>query len=81
MARRMIGSTLVGKVTSIVEAIEWAEYIKLLWEEYDWKEESMDIVVHIDCKSLEAALKSAGSIKSKILRIDLPQVKEKVEGV
>ena len=37
------------------------------------------IKVYTDCKSLETALKTEGSIKNRMLRIDLAQIKEKLE--
>ena len=30
VARRVIGSTLAAEVTSVVEAVEWAEHLKFL---------------------------------------------------
>ena len=39
----------------------------------------MDIVVYTNCKSLEAALKSAGCVKNRMLMIDLTQIKEKID--
>ena len=55
----------------MVETVEWAEYIEFLWEEIVRNQERMDIVVYTDCKSLETAMKSAGSVKNKMFRIDL----------
>ena len=39
------------------------------------KKESIDVN---DCKSFEATLKTTGSVKNRMLRIDLAQVKEKM---
>ena len=33
VARRVIGSTLIAEVAGMIEAVEWAEYIKFLWIE------------------------------------------------
>ena len=33
LARRGIGSTLAAEVAGIIEAVEWAKYIKFLWME------------------------------------------------
>ena len=75
MARRVIGSILAAEVITMVEAVEWAEYVRFLWKEIISGEEDYPIRVYTDCKPLEAALKSAG----RILRIELRQLKEKME--
>ena len=59
--------------------VEWAEYIKFLWEEILGEEGIANIIVYTDSKSLETALKTAGSIKNRMLRIDLAQIREKIE--
>ena len=66
MAREVIGSTLAAEVASIVKAAEWAEYIKFLREEIVGRRNSMEIVVCTDCKSVEAALKSAGGMENRM---------------
>ena len=60
IATRVIGSTLV-------EALEWAEYIKFLLEEIVERRESVDLVIYTACKSLKTALKLAGSVKNGML--------------
>ena len=75
MAREVIGSTLA----SIVKAVEWAEYIKFLREEIVGRRNSMEIVVCTDCKSVEAALKSAGGMENRMQRSELAQIKEKID--
>ena len=57
---------------------KWAEYIKFLWEEIVGRQESLDIVVYTDCKSLETALKYA-SMNNRKLRIDLAHIKGKID--
>ena len=39
----------------------------------------MNIVAYIVCKSLETALKSAGSVENRKLRTDLAQIKENID--
>ena len=53
----------------------WVEYIKFLWEEIVGEEGTANIV-YTDSKSLETSLKTAGSIKNRMLRIDLALIKE-----
>ena len=48
VAKKVIGSTLAAEEASVVEAIEWAEYIKFLRKEIVERWESMDIVVYTD---------------------------------
>ena len=79
IARRVIGSTVAAEAVSVVEVVEWAEYIKFLWEEILGEEGIANIIVYTDSKSLETALKTAGSIKNRMLRIDLAQIREKIE--
>ena len=55
------------EIKGMVEAMEWAEYIKFQWKKIVGKQESLDIVVYTDCKSLEMALKFAGSVKNRML--------------
>ena len=73
----MIGSTLAEEAVSMVEAVEWAEYIKFLWEEIVGEEGIATIIVYTESKSLETALKTAGSIKNCMLKIDLALTREK----
>ena len=75
---RMIGSTLAAEVAGMIEAVELAEYIKFLWMEIIDGGKCL-IKVFTDCKSLEMALKTEGSINNRMLRIDLAQIKEKLE--
>ena len=78
VARRVIGSTLAAKVVGMIEALEWAEYIKFLWME-TIKVGKCLIRVYTNCKPLEMVLKTEGSIKNRMLRIDLAQIKQKLE--
>ena len=55
------------------------KYIKLLWEEIVRRWESIYIVGYTDCNSLETILKSAGHVKNRMLRINLAQIKEKID--
>ena len=56
VVRRVIGSTLAVKVANIEEAVEWPENISSYGKKVK-KWDSMEIVIYIDCKSLEATLK------------------------
>ena len=70
---------MAAEVAGKIEAVEWDEYIKFLWMEII-DGGKCPIKVYTDCKSLETALKTEGSIKNRMLRIDLAQIKEKLEG-
>jgi len=79
VARRVVGSTLAAETLSIVEGVEWAEYVKKLWEEIHGEDERLKIVVKTDCKSLQEAINSVNGVKNRMLRIELANVKEKLE--
>lgn len=81
VAKRVVSSTLSAETLSMVEAIEWGEYIKYLWEELTNKNTSdiIDIIAMTDCKSLRDSIKSTKGVKNRILRIELANLKEKME--
>ncbi|KAB7495084.1 hypothetical protein Anas_10552 [Armadillidium nasatum] len=81
VAKRVVRSTLSAETLSMVEAIEWGEYIKYLWEELTNKNTSdnIDIIAMTDCKSLRDSIKSTKGVKNRILRIELANLKEKME--
>ena len=79
VVRRVISSKLAAKAVSMVEAVEWAEYIKFLWEEIMGEEGIANIIIYTDSKTLEMALKTARSIKNHMMRIDLALIREKIE--
>ena len=79
VAKRVIGSTLAAETMSTVMAVEWAEYIKCLWEEIQGGRERLSIMVKTDCKSLEEAIKSVNGVKNRMLRIELANMKSKME--
>lgn len=85
LAKRVVGSTLAGETMSMVEGIEWAEYLRYLWEEIhgiDPEEERMQIVAKTDCRSLKENVRSETGVKNRMLRIDLLGLKSKLgEGV
>ena len=77
----MVSSTLAAETFSVAEAVEWGEYIKHLWEELNNTEceNEVKIVIKTDCKSLEEALKSANGVKSRMVRIELASIKNRIE--
>src|SRR5215469_1841251 len=81
VAKRVVSSILAVETFSIAEAVEWGEYIKHIWEELNNTEceKGVKIANKTDCKSLEEALKSANGVKSRMVRIELPSIKNRIE--
>ena len=79
VARRVIGSTLAAEIASVMEAIEWAKYVRYLWEEIVDDSRTCRIMVFTDCNSLGEVLKTVTNTKNRMFRITLAQIKEKQE--
>src|SRR6201990_198253 len=81
VAKRVVSSTLSAETLSMVEAKEWGEYIKYLWEELTNinTSDNIEIIAMTDCKSLRDSVKSTKGVKNRILRIELANLKEKLE--
>ena len=70
---------MAAEVAGMIEAVEWAEYIKFLWMEII-DGGMCPIKVYTDYKPLEIALKTEGSIKNHAEKIWLKSRKSwKVE--
>src|SRR5215469_12363830 len=84
VVKRVVSSTLAAETFSVAEAVEWGEYIKHIWEELNNSEGEKGVKIDIktDCKSLEEALKSANGVKSRMVRIELASIKNRIkEGI
>src|SRR5215469_6208977 len=81
VAKRVVSSILAAETFSVAEAVEWGEYIKHLWEELNNKDcdKKVKIAIKTDRKSLEEALKSTNGVKSRMVRIELASIKNRIE--
>ena len=80
-SKRVVSSTLATETFSVTEAVEWGEYIKHIWEELNNTEceKGVKIAIKTDCKSLEEALKSANVVKSRMVRIEIASIKNRID--
>src|SRR5215469_4638518 len=81
VAKRVVGFVLAAETFSAAEAMDWAEYVKHIWEEMNGKN-TTSITLFTDSRSLEQALISVNGVKNRIFRIEMGDLKNRIdEGV